>query len=41
MTYFVDEDTVADVSVDGNANVGHKDIVTMINEMPKAHQKLL
>ena len=38
---FVDKDTVADASVDGNANVGHKDIVTMINEMPKAHQKLL
>ena len=38
---FIDEDTVADSSIDGNANVGHKDIVTMINEMPKAHQKLL
>jgi Oxygen-sensitive ribonucleoside-triphosphate reductase len=32
---------VADASIDGNANVGHKDIVTMLNEMPKAHQKLL
>lgn len=38
---FIDEDTVADSSIDGNANVGQKDIVTMINEMPKAHQKLL
>ena len=38
---FVIEDTVADASVDGNANVGQKDIATMINEMPKAHQKLL
>ena len=38
---FIDEETVADSSIDGNANVGHKDIVTMINEMPKAHQKLL
>lgn len=38
---FVDTKTVADASVDGNANVGHKDIVTMINEMPKSHQKLL
>lgn len=38
---FVDAETVADASIDGNANVGHKDIVTMVNEMPKAHQKLL
>lgn len=38
---FVDSDTVADASVDGNANVGQKDIVTLINEMPKPHQKLL
>ena len=38
---FIDSETVADASVDGNANVAHKDIATMINEMPKAHQKLL
>ena len=38
---FIDSDTVADASIDGNANVAHKDIVTMLNEMPKAHQKLL
>lgn len=38
---FVDTDTVADASVDGNANVGHKDIVTLMNEMSKPHQKLL
>lgn len=38
---FIDTDTVADASVDGNANVGHKDIVTLVNEMPKPHQKLL
>lgn len=38
---FVDVDTVADASIDGNSNVGHKDIVTLINEMPKPHQKLL
>ena len=38
---FVDTETVADASVDGNANVGQKDIVTLINEMPKPHQKLL
>lgn len=38
---FIDSDTVADASVDGNANVGQKDIVTLMNEMPKPHQKLL
>lgn len=38
---FVDSQTVADASIDGNANVGHKDMITLINEMPKAHQKLL
>ena len=38
---FVDKDTVADASIDGNANVAHKDIVTLMNEMPKPHQKLL
>lgn len=38
---FVDSETVADASVDGNANVGQKDIVTLMNEMPKPHQKLL
>lgn len=38
---FIDAPTVADASVDGNANVSHKDIITMINEMPKSHQKLL
>jgi anaerobic ribonucleoside-triphosphate reductase len=38
---FVDNETVADASIDGNANVGQKDIVTLINEMPKPHQKLL
>lgn len=38
---FVMTETVADASVDGNANVGQKDIVTLINEMAKPHQKLL
>jgi len=38
---FVDTDTVADASVDGNANVSQKDIVTLMSEMPKPHQKLL
>ena len=38
---FIDKDTVADSSIDGNSNVGHKDIVTLEREMPKPHSKLL
>jgi len=38
---FVDKNTVADASIDGNANVGHKDIVSLENEMSKPHSKLL
>lgn len=38
---FIDTETVADVSVDGNANVGSKDMRTLMNEMPKPHRKLL
>ena len=38
---FVDKSTVADASIDGNSNVGHKDIVTLENEMSKPHSKLL
>jgi len=38
---FIDKDTVADASVDGNANVSHKDMRTLMNEMPKPHRKLL
>lgn len=38
---FVDHTTVADASIDGNANVGHKDIVSMENEMSKPHSKLI
>ena len=38
---FVDTDTVANASVDGNANVGQKDIVTLMSEMSKPHKKLL
>lgn len=38
---FIIENTVADVSIDGNSNVSHKDIVTLLNEMPKPHRKLL
>ena len=38
---FIDEETVADASIDGNSNVNHKDIVTLLSEMPKPHRKLL
>ena len=38
---FIDTETVADVSVDGNANVSNKDMRTLMNEMPKSHRKLL
>ena len=38
---FIDKDTVADASVDGNSNVGNKDMRTLMNEMPKPHRKLL
>lgn len=38
---FIDEETVSDASIDANANVGHKDIVTLMKEMSKPHQKLL
>ena len=38
---FVCDDTVADVSIDGNSNVRRKDMVTLLTEMPKPHRKLL
>lgn len=38
---FIGSDTVADASIDGNANVGTKDMRTLMNEMPKPHRKLL
>lgn len=38
---FIDEDTVANASIDGNSNVRRKDIVTLLTEMPKAHRKVL
>ena len=38
---FIDKETVADSSVDGNSNVSHKDIVTLFTEMPKPHRKLI
>lgn len=34
-------DTVADASVDGNANVANKDVVTLLKEMDKPKQKLI
>lgn len=39
--HFIDKQTVADVSIDGNANVGTKDICSLTNEMNKPHAKLL
>ena len=38
---FIDSDNVANASVDANANISQKDIVTMLSEMSKPHQKLL
>lgn len=38
---FVDRQTVADASVDGNANVGVKDICSLMSEMSKPQSKLL
>lgn len=38
---FIDKQTVADASIDGNANVGTKDICSLEAEMSKPHSKLL
>lgn len=38
---FVDKQTVADASIDGNANVACKDICSLETEMSKPHSKLL
>ena len=38
---FIDKQTVADASIDGNANVGVKDICSLVTEMNKPHSKLL
>ena len=38
---FIDEATVADVSIDGSSNATKKDIVSLFAEMPKPHRKLL
>ena len=38
---FIDKTTIADASIDGSANVCHKDIVSLEYEMSKPHCKLL
>ena len=38
---FIDHDTVADATIDGNANSSNKDVKTLINDMVKPHTKLL
>ena len=38
---FIDTKIVADASVDANANVTQKSVVTLLSEMAKPHQKLL
>lgn len=41
MDGFVDSDNVANASVDSTSNISQKDIVTMMSEMSKPHQKML
>lgn len=38
---FVDKNSVADASIDGNSNVSTKDVTSLLNEMNKPHMKLL
>lgn len=38
---FIDIDTVADASVDASSNIAQKDVVVLLSEMSKPHQKLL
>lgn len=38
---FIDSENVAASSIDSNSNVNSKDIITMISEMSKPHQKLI
>lgn len=38
---FIDKQTVADASIDGNANVGTKDVCSLESEMSKPHSKLI
>lgn len=39
--HFVDSDNVANSSIDSNANVKNKDIVSLLNEMSKPQQKII
>lgn len=41
MNSFMDEETVADASIDSSSNVINKDIVTLRSEMNKPHEKLM
>ena len=38
---FMIEETIANASIDGSSNVHNKDIVSLVKEMPKPHEKLL
>lgn len=38
---FIDTKVVADASIDSSANVGHKAVPVLLNEMGKPHQKLI
>ena len=38
---FIDEETMADATIDSSANVGSKDICSLQNEMHKPHAKLM
>ena len=38
---FANKSVVADVSIDGNSNVSHRDVVTLEREMSKPHEKLI
>lgn len=38
---FIDSKNVADASIDSNANIAQKDVITLLSEMSKPHQKLL
>lgn len=38
---FIDKDTLADATIDGNANSSAKDVCSLLHEMPKPHMKLL
>ena len=38
--HFIDSDNVANASVDANSNISQKDVVTLLGELSKPHQKL-